>query len=441
MSEQPLGERQRNLLIQGYRAVSVTVDSILGRRPRWRCLSIVTYDERCIEGENWIITPEFFLISMAEHVPRRKMKTVLLLDASREHQYSVASIPEFYQDLFRMLGMRDVVFFFGSDVTGVAERTSIPFLQLPLRAVLDYEFLSSLLKYAIPIPRTVEKRDVEGIGDIVSLSNFLIDVFRPPTLIEELKKEFASVTPERIGGHILSSLTVIFNPSVAFSKGLGYAFQFLKILTKEKPEEYKRYIKEWENNIKRLFSPDALSRLISEDGNLGEVMECLRRKNLAVILCENFKNVQSLFIPILIREIMSENPNVLFIVDSITRLDRYRDFLDLLKSMIEADGLRLMSMIPTFGEFSSWFLELFDLLVSEYALFFNADSRFIRRVFEGRSITEEAWVVRQFRQVRQLLDNGEVAFILFDACSEKRWQFVKPKLLVKIKHKIKWFFR
>jgi len=422
-------------LKQGFDAISLAMEDVVKKDSTWRYLSTFLYDEGPVESEKWIVVPEFFLLSIAFSLHKRHIKTVLLLDSIREHPYSISSIPEWYRNFFAQRKFSNLVYFFGSDFENIRETLEVPQLKLDLRNVIESNFFPLALKANLPIYREMDKRRLSQISDLDSLSSFIIDFMRPPTLKEELKKELSTVSVEKIGSHVISSLTLIFNPGAAVGKGLTYAFKFMRIVGKMESEEYQKFAKQWRENIEKFFNTEALSQIVGES-NLDEAKKKLEKENLLVIISDSFRNLQNTFIPILLENLLTDVGEVALLFDSITFMDRYDFFLKWLMDKIENHEISLGAIAPTMGEFSERFNKFFEKLISEKAIFYDLSSKFMKMLFKGKPATEEAWVVKHLYKIKELHEKGDVAFVIFDSTSPVKWKFMRPSLLTKIKRRL-----
>ena len=84
-------------LQQGFDAISLTMEDVVKKDLTWKYLSIFLYDEGPVESEKWVVIPEFFFFAIALSLYKKRIKTILLLDSTREHPYSISSIPEWYR--------------------------------------------------------------------------------------------------------------------------------------------------------------------------------------------------------------------------------------------------------------------------------------------------------------------------------------------------------
>lgn len=422
-------------LQQGFDAISLTMEDVVKKDSTWKYLSVFLYDEGPVESEKWIVIPEFFLFSIALSLYKRRVKTILLLDSTREHTYSISSIPEWYRNFFAQRKLSNLVYFFGSDFENIRETLEVPQLKLDIRKVIESDFLPLALKANLPIHREMDKGRLLQISDLESLSSFIMDFMRPPTLKEELKKELSTVSVERIGSHVISSLTLIFNPGAAMGKGLTYAFKFMRIVSKMESEEYQKFAKQWRENIEKFFNTEALSQIIGKS-NLEEAKKKLEKENLLVIIGDGFRNLQNTFIPILLENLLADVKEVTLLFDSITFMDRYDFFLKWLMDKIENHEISLGAITPTMGEFSERFNDFFKKLISEKAIVFDLSSKFMRILFRRRSTTEEAWVVKHLYKIKELEKKGDIAFVFYNSASPVKWGFIRPSLLTKIKRKL-----
>jgi len=422
-------------LQKGFDAVLLTMKSVVEKRAKWKYFSIVLYDEGAVESEKWIVIPEFFLLSLALTLCKRGEKTILLLDSTYEHPYSISAIPQWYRNLFSHLKCDKFLYFFGSDLAGIREVLNAPHLKLDLKSVLESEYFKAALLANLPVSRKLDEEKFTRIKNIEYLSDFIIDFMRPPTLKEELKKELSKVSVEKVGGHVISSLTLIFNPGAAAGKGLSYAFKFMRVVSKMESEEYKEFAKKWKENIENSFNPNMLSQLIGENV-LEEAKKKLEQGCFLIIVTDIFKNLQNMFIPILLKNLVTDVGKVTLLMDSITFMDRYDFFLQWLTNKIESNEISLVAITPTMGAFSEKFDSFFEKLISERIMLFDLSSKFMDILFKGKPATEEAWVLKHLYQVKQLQDKGDVAFVSFDSNSPIKWKFVRPSLMAKIKKKI-----
>ena len=422
-------------LQQGFDAISLTMEDVVKKDSTWKYLSTFLYDEGPVESEKWIVIPEFFLFAIAHTLRKRHIKTLLLLDSTREHPYSISSIPEWYRNFFAQRKFSNLAYFFGSDFENIREALEVPQLKLDLRNIIESKFFPLALKANLPIHREMDEKKLSQINNLESLSSFIIDFMRPPTFKEELKKELSSVSVERIGSHVISSLTLIFNPGAAMGKGLTYAFKFMRIVGKMESEEYRKFAKQWKENIEKFFNTEALSKIIGES-NLDEAKRKLEEENLLVIISDGFRNLHNTFIPILLENLLTDVKEVALLFDSITFMDRYDFFLKWLINKVENREISLGAIAPTMGEFSERFNDFFEKLISEKAIFFDLSSKFMRILFRRRPATEEAWVVKHLYKIKELEEKGDIAFVFYNSTSPVKWRFVRPSLLTKIKRKL-----
>jgi len=425
---------------KGYQAVSTTIASII-KDIDWRFFSIVLYEESTIQWEESVIIPEDFLISLAERLKKNKMRAVLLIDATREHELSVLNKPEFYKALFKTIGISDLVFTFGGSLTDLKEKyPEFPEVKIGFEKILDYDLFSELLSNSRPIPKPVDKDEFAEVDDIESLSLFLISYLKPPTLTEELMKELQATSKYEIAGQALSSLSVILNPTAAITKGIGYALKLATFVQKRKTSAYQAYIETWRENVHKSFNMEAIKAFIGED-TIGKVKETLHENNLAIIFCDNYSTLQSIFLPFLIRELLKDEENLVFLMDSITRLDRFPKFLNSIINRVEDESIKLASILPTYGFFSEAFNDIFAKLISDRTLYFDVNSKFLDIIFKDRPLSEAGLVMRLFRKVRKSIAKNQVAFVSYDAVSDTPWEFVKPTFTTRVVEGLRWGFR
>jgi len=425
---------------KGYQAIYTTLGEVI-KNIDWDYFSVVLYEEDPIFWEDSVITSEQFLIALADRLKKNGIPNILLLNGVRGYDYSPINCPECYKNLFRTINLDKNVMVFGDTLTELKAKIGYPDIKISLQSILEkYETLQDVLTNTAPVPRKIDKEKFDAITDIMTFSDFLIDFLKPPTLTEEMTQQLEQTSKYELASHMISSLSVVLNPASAVTKGLGYALKFTEAIYKRKRESYQIYLNTWKENVFNSFRHGALSEFIG-DSNIQEAKEILRRDNSLIILTDTFENLQSVFIPFLIQELIADEQNIVLLVDSITRLDRFRGFLNWLTNMVNKETIKLASVVPTYGIFSEWFDEFFLHLVSERALYFNVNSRFLAKIFENRPLSEEAWVTKQFKKVREEMEKKRVAFVSFDIDESYPWSVVKPSFKTRIVEGVRWKFR
>lgn len=435
-----MSEESYSLFEKGYQAISTTLASVI-KDIDWRFFSIVLYDEQPIRWEESIIIPEHFLLALSERLKKNNMKAILLLNVSRDYDLSILNNPDYYKKLFEIIGVTDLVFTFGGALTDLKQKFhEFPNVKLSLEKILDFELFSEVLSNSRPIPRELDRKEFSEITDIEDLSLFIISYLKPPTLSEDLIKELQATSKYEIAGQALSSLSVILNPASALTKGMGYALKLATFVYKRKTGAYQAYIDAWRQNVHNSFNKDALMEFLGED-NIDQVKDVLHKNNLAIILCDNYSNLQSIFLPFLIKELLKDEDEIVFLMDSITRMDRFPKFLSYLTNLAEEETIKLASILPTYGFFSNAFDDIFATLIKDRVLYFDVNSKFLDIIFKDRPLSEAGWVLRLFRSVKRSIEKNQVAFVSYDADSPTPWEFVKPTFTTRIVEGLRWGFR
>ncbi len=424
---------------KGYEAVSTTIDSVL-KDIDWRYFSIVLYEEQPIFWEERVLVPEQFLISLADKFRSSEIPTVLLLNGSRNTSYSALNCSTCYRKLLSTIGLDKFTFVFSGGLTDLKAKLRYPDVKLSLQNVLDFDTLSDALKNTAPVPRKIDLEKFNEIRELIGLSEFLIDYLRPPSLTEELIQQLESTSQYELASHVISSLSVALNPASAVTKGLSYALKFAEMVQKRKSETYQAFLNNWQLNVENAFSPSSLVEMIGES-NINELKSVLHESNVVIVITDVFENLQSIFIPALVKSLLADEEEIILLMDSITRLDRFKGFQDWLVGVTDTEKIKLASVVPTYGIFSEWFDAFFLKLIQDRVFYFNVNSRFLDKILQGRPISEEAWIIKHFREVRKSLEKKQVAFISFDSKEEFPLSFVKPSLTARVVHGVKWKFR
>lgn len=434
-----LSEAEYLMFERGYQAVSTTIDSVM-KDLDWAYFSIVLYEENPIYWEERILTPEHFLISLADKLRNSEIPTILILNAARDSTHSVLKIPQYYRALLSTIGLDKLAFTFSGGLTELKAKIKYPEVKIGLNDILDFETMADALINTAPIPRKLDKEMFNEISELMGLSYFLIDYLKPPTLTEEVMQELERTSKYEIASHVISSLSAVLNPTSMISKGLSYALKFMEIVQKRQSETYQAFLDNWQMNVENAFNPYSLSELIGES-SVPQIKDILHKENLVIIFTDIFENIQSIFLPSLVKTLLAEEEEVVLLMDSITRIDRFKGFQDWLAGVVDSEVIKLASIVPTYGIFSEWFDDFFSKLIQDRVLYFDVNSRFLSKIFENRPVAEESWVIKHFREIQRLLEKKQIAFISFNSKNDFPWEFVKPTLAARVVHGIKWKFR
>ena len=440
LSETETKTTDYSMFEKGYQAIYTTLGEVI-KNINWDYFSVVLYEENPIFWEDSIITSEQFLIALADRLRKNGIPNILLLNGVRGYNYSPLNCPVCYKSLFKTIDLDDNVMVFGDTLTELKAKVGYPEIKISLQNILEkYDTLNDVLINTAPVPRKIGKEKFNAITDIMTFSDFLIDYLKPPTLTEEMSQQLEQASKYELASHVISSLSVVLNPASAVTKGLGYALKFTEAVYKRKRESYQIYLNTWKENVFNSFRHGALSEFIGES-NIQEAKDILHKNNSLIIVTDTFENLQSIFIPFLFQELIAEEQNMVLLVDSITRLDRFQGFLNQLTNMVNKESIKLASVVPTYGIFSEWFDDFFLHLVSERALYFNVNSRFLTKIFENKPLSEEAWVTKQFKEVRKEMERKRVAFVSFDVDESYPWSVVKPSFKTRVVEGVRWKFR
>mgnify|MGYP000518806840 FL=1 len=235
-----LSEAEYLMFERGYQAVSTTIDSVM-KDLDWAYFSIVLYEENPIYWEERILTPEHFLISLADKLRNSEIPTILILNAARDSTHSVLKIPQYYRALLSTIGLDKLAFTFSGGLTELKAKIKYPEVKIGLNDILDFETMADALINTAPIPRKLDKEMFNEISELMGLSYFLIDYLKPPTLTEEVMQELEKTSKYEIASHVISSLSAVLNPTSMISKGLSYALKFMEFVQKRQSETYQAF--------------------------------------------------------------------------------------------------------------------------------------------------------------------------------------------------------
>ena len=147
------------------------------------------------------------------------------------------------------------------------------------------------------------------ISELMGLSYFLIDFLKPPTLTEEVMQELEKTSKYEIASHVISSLSAVLNPTSMISKGLSYALKFMEFVQKRQSETYQAFLDNWQMNVENAFNPYSLNELIGES-SIPQIKDILHKENLVIIFTDIFENIQSIFLPSLVKTLLAEEEEV-----------------------------------------------------------------------------------------------------------------------------------
>ena len=407
---------------------------------RWRRLGLLAFqDGPLLDSRSALVLPEALLLSLALEARQLGLRTVLLLNARRDHYYSLSG--ELGLSTLRaLIGLRGPEpLYFGASTEGS------PLVSLP-RVRLGLEWLSAnpgalarLVEAASPVRREVKEVDVSSIS---ALSELLMDKLGPPSFKEDLSARVKGADKYQAAADALSTLSAFVTPSSLISVGLKYAAKFFSLVRERRKEEYKVFLDVWKKNVQEAFSEERLSTLIGEDG-LEPLRACLDEHGLGIVIHDVIGTLHELFLPMFISQVASElgGEGSLVIVDGASYLAKLDWAVVMLCSLQEeAPGTRLACYLPTkdVPEYEN-LPSLLVTFTSERAGIFDTAPPYVDVLCEGKSAAFRAALLRNLEEAAKKRLSGRLAFALYDREEAPLLKLISlgPGFLARLKGKIK----
>lgn len=412
----------------------------------WHKLGIFSHeDDIILETEKSCIAPENFLTAIATHAREKKVPSILLLNARRDFQYNLLNF-EVFKTFNKLTDKYEIpVFYFGTNISNTEHFADIKTIKIDFNWLSENkEFTAKIIEDACPVSRQVEADDVK-VENLESFNKFLVDKLGPPSLTEDLKSQIKQAEKEKVAADAISLLTAFVNPSVAVSRGIKYLSKFLGLVKKRRAKEMQEYLENWENNVKEGYSVDNLQKLIDEKA-IEEFKEIFKEKNTCIIISDAFNTMHEFFIPIMLKNLLSEfeqeSYTVLYILDNIPGISKFKTAKEeILGINNELENFRLAGYIPTAKlTFNEESFELVRTFLKEKAIIFDISPEFFEKIHAGAPYSLKAFLIRKFEGLSVLKTKGTLGFLEFDATRTPNWRLetAKPsKLISKLRNIVK----
>ena len=406
---------------------------------KWSKMGIIAFEDVPLMcSKDLTVHLEFLLASLALKAREKGLKTVLLLNAGREHELALSG-EEGLKLLREALG-RAGMFYFGTSDEGPLASLDRAMLDLSW-LIVNPGLLAKAIEEASPVKRKVKEISV---SDVKSLSSLLIEKLGPPSFKEDLVSRIKGADKTQVAADALSGLSAFFNPTSIAIVGLKYAAKFVNLVRERRKEEYKSFLEMWKRKVEESFSEEKLSKIVSDVG-LESIKEALEDEGMATIIYDIIGTPCELFAPLFVANLADELGEFLLIVDGASHFSKFRWAVETLSSTSdEHPGLRLACYLHTGGIPAYEKLPEFVRSFSERRMaILDISPSYVDVICEGRPASFRAALLRALEDAARERLSGNLAFVLYDSSSEPLPTLVKikPGVLGRLKKALKGILR
>jgi hypothetical protein len=283
------------------------------------------------------------------------------------------------------------------------------------------------------------------------LSSILIKYLGPPSFRESLTLKIDEEAIEKKGSEAASiaagvgSFVVASSPTLLLLKGLKYISGIYNIFKKRKDNETKEFLEKWKNEVINGYSKNNLDKLVESNG-LKNFEKELNKVDLVIIVNFTSNTIYDLFYPILIENILEDiNKKQIsldyLIFDNLSYFSKFEYFMKIFysKFAIPNKHFNLISTISTKNLVNT---ENTGKLIEEFMkynnVFFDAASNFLSIIMGNQPLSEAAYIMNIFSEIKTLKDEDLLPFIYFDISKKPNWQIIKVPIKLSQKLKFLW---